>query len=813
MLNAYRVLDLTDERGLICGQMLADLGADVIQVEPPGGSPARRIGPFYQGDYDPERSLTWWAYTRGKRSVELDIDSNDGRAAFRQLVESADFLIESDTPGTMAGRGLGYEDLAEINPGLIYVSITPHGFDGPKAHYAATDITIAASSGLQHLSGDPDRAPVRVTVPQSFLHGAAEAAGAALIALHERKRSGKGQHVDTSAQQSMNLATLAQMLGIAVGDNETNRSPGGIAVGDLMVRLLWEAKDGYVSYSFFFGSSVGPFTRRLMEWIHEEGGCDAATRDKDWIGYLPLLISGEETREEFERVTNVIAAFLKTKTKAELLEAALSRRLLLAPIQTIPEVVSSEQLEARGYWQELEHTDVGATIKYPGAAVKLSGRPINYARRPPRIGEHTAEVLAETRSRLSLSPGSSYQEGQRPLEGLKVLDFTWVQAGPAMTRILSDFGATVIRVESSGRPGMGRTMYPYNGGTPGPESSAFFGSLNAGKHGITLNLATEDGKEVARDLVNWADIVAEAFTPKTMPAWGLGYESLRKMKPEIIMLRTCLFGQDGPLSGIGGFGTMASAISGYVNLAGYPDRPPVGPFGAYTDAVSPRFALAALLAALDHRDRSGEGQLIDQAQFESGLHFLAPTILDYFCNGHETRRDANRDPSMAPHGVYESNGEDDWVAIAARDDADWEKLAGVISRSDLAADTRYSSAEGRLEDQGTLDEAITAWTSQRSPLEAEETLQAAGVPAYGLVRTANALADAQLQHRGHFVELPHSDFGRTYVEGPRFRLSRTPPRVDRVAPKFGQDNEYVLKEILSYSDGRVAELAIAGALE
>ncbi len=294
MLSPYRVLDLTTERGLLCGQILGDLGADVIKVEPPGGSPARRLGPFYQDEPHPDGSLYWWAYNRNKRSITLDIDTGEGKALLLRLAEGADFLIESDTPGFLAERGLGYDGLAAVNPALIYVSITPFGQDGPKAGYADSDLIVLAAGGPLVLNGDDDRPPVQVSVPQAYLHAGAEAAAAALIAHHERQRSGRGQHVDVSAQQAVSQATLGSPLNAPLGVGETERFSGGAKYGPFVMRWIYPAQDGYVTISLHFGTAMGPMTRRLMEYVCEEGFCDEATRDKDWIAYTELLFSGQE---------------------------------------------------------------------------------------------------------------------------------------------------------------------------------------------------------------------------------------------------------------------------------------------------------------------------------------------------------------------------------------------------------------------------------------------------------------------------------------------------------------------------------------
>ncbi|MCY4389869.1 MAG: CaiB/BaiF CoA-transferase family protein [Desulfurellaceae bacterium] len=396
MLNPYRVLDLTTERGLLCGQILADLGADVIKVEPPGGSSARKLGPFYQDQEDAENSLYWWAYNRNKRGVTLDITRSEGQDLLRRLARDAKFLIESDNPDTLAQYGLSYNELAADNPGLIYVSITPFGQDGPKASYADSDLVILASSGPLVITGDEDRPPVRLSVPQGYLHASAAAAPAALIALYESHRSNRGQHIDISAQQAAAQATQSTILAAPLNDAETRRMAGGAKMGPLEIRLLWPAKDGHVSIAYLFGSAFAHFTKRLMDWIYEEGFCDKEVQQMDWVDMGGGLFGGDpKTLEDYERLKLIVEDFTKTKTKEELFQNALDRGLLVAPVTTIDEVVESEQLESRQYWTAVDHEEMGKAFAYPGPFAKFSEQPIDYKRRPPKIGEHNAEVYGE----------------------------------------------------------------------------------------------------------------------------------------------------------------------------------------------------------------------------------------------------------------------------------------------------------------------------------------------------------------------------------------------------------------------------------
>jgi crotonobetainyl-CoA:carnitine CoA-transferase CaiB-like acyl-CoA transferase len=395
LLNPYRVLDLTTERGLLCGQILGDLGADVIKVEPPGGSPARRLGPFYQDRSGPNRSIYWWAYNRNKRSITLNLETDEGRELLYRLAAGSHFLIESHNPGHLARRQLGYSDLAARNRGLIYISITPFGQDGPKASYADSDLIILAAGGPLLLGGDEDRPPLRVSVPQAYLHASADAATGALVAHHERHRSGIGQHVDVSAQQSVTIATQANNLAYVLGADEVRRMSGGVKLGSLRVPLVWRAKDGYVTLGFLFGRQLGVFSQRLMNYLYELGICDAATRDKDWIAYGGLLLSGQEPMAEYERVVGLIAEFAANRTKAELFTAALERGLLIAPIATMGEVLDSPQLHSRQYWQVLEHPELGSAFPYPGPFARFSAAPIAYRRRPPLAGEHNRELYVD----------------------------------------------------------------------------------------------------------------------------------------------------------------------------------------------------------------------------------------------------------------------------------------------------------------------------------------------------------------------------------------------------------------------------------
>ncbi|MEZ5263444.1 MAG: CoA transferase, partial [Acidimicrobiales bacterium] len=496
----YRVLDLTDERGQLCGKLLADLGAEVVLVEPPGGSSSRRVGPFAGDVPAADRSLFHWHVNRGKRSIELDLRGPEGRGRLLELAAEADLLIESFDPGVMDAMGLGRDVLAHANPALVHVAITAFGSDGPKAHWPATDLTIAAASGYSSLTGDEDRAPVRISIPQVFHHAAADAAGAALVALYERDHhSGLGQFGDISAQQSHSVCSQSFLLCHPGNAGHASRVAGGIRLGglDTKVQLLWPCKDGQVSVTFLFGVSMGPFTRNLMQWVWEEGYCDEATRDKDWIDYGTMLYDGREPISEYERVKQVLTHFFATKTKAELYAATFERRLLIAPVTTMEELLASEHFRTREFWHDADAGPFG-TVRTAGAFAKFSAAPLPNRRLgvdPPRPLTEGEPLWAAPRRALELPAAGA--AAARPLEGLKIADFMWVFAGPVASRNLADLGATVVRIESSRRQDTLRTAGNFQDGKIHPDWAMQFTNVNAGKRSITLDLSTEAGREVA----------------------------------------------------------------------------------------------------------------------------------------------------------------------------------------------------------------------------------------------------------------------------------------------------------------------------
>jgi len=399
-----------------------------------------------------------------------------------------------------------------------------------------------------------------------------------------------------------------------------------------------------------------------------------------------------------------------------------------------------------------------------------------------------------------------------PLAGLKVLDLAWVVAGPLIGRSLADYGATVVRVDTSKRVETARLMGPFPGGRMDVQQSTLYENCNAGKLGLSLDLRVEAARDVVRDLAAWADVAVESFTPGQMAKWGLGYGRLSAINPGLVMVSTSLMGQFGRYTSYSGYGNHGAAIAGFQAIVGPEGGLPVGPFGPYTDYVAPRFGLVALLAALDARARTGKGCHLDVSQSEAGMQFLAPHVADCSVTGRELGARGNRDEAMAPHGVFPARGWDEWVAIAVRDDAEWLRLARIVGGDALADDPRFATLGGRKSHEDEVERLVADWTATRSLDEIEETLQEARIPAHRAAATEDFVADPQLLARGHLLRLDHPLMGQAVVEGSRYRLSRTPAACSRSAPTYGRDNDTVLAELLGYSAARISDLREAGAL-
>ena len=383
MLAGCRALDLTDEKGFLCGKMLADLGVEVVKVEPPGGDRARSVGPFWNDRADdPEASLYWMAYNADKRGITLDLEADEGRRIFLDLVRGADFVIESFDVGHLDRLGLGYETLRALRPSLVMTSITPFGQTGPYRDYRACDLVAMALSGQLFLTGDADRAPLGFSLPQACLHAGADAAAGSMIAYRHARRTGRGQRVDVSMQQSAAwfLATTMTRVG-------TFRSGGASGATQ---RQVWACRDGFVFF-FMVGGAQGAKTgRQLVRWLHDEGVHDDFLSGFDWERFD----MGSATQELVDRISAPVAAFLATRTKREVLEAAATRNVSICPLSSMSDLLADRNLAERGFWTMHDHPTIGAKLPYPERFVRSSENDTSTRAPAPTIGQDNAAIYA-----------------------------------------------------------------------------------------------------------------------------------------------------------------------------------------------------------------------------------------------------------------------------------------------------------------------------------------------------------------------------------------------------------------------------------
>lgn len=401
----------------------------------------------------------------------------------------------------------------------------------------------------------------------------------------------------------------------------------------------------------------------------------------------------------------------------------------------------------------------------------------------------------------------------KALQGIKIADFTWVAAGPLTTIYLAQCGATVVKVESATRVDGQRTFPPNKDGIAGMNRSLEFSLDNAGKYGMTINLNHPKGLDVAKRLIVWADVVAENYRPGTMERWGLGYEDLKKINPSIIMFRSSAQGQTGPHADMGTTGITLQSLTGFTFLTGWPDQDPSPPWGAYTDLTVPALGATMLVAALDYRARTGQGQCLDLSQYEASLQYLAPAVLDYVVNGRCASRMGNSCHYAAPHGVYRCAGDDRWCTIAVFSDEEWKAFCKAIKQPDWSKNPRFATLVDRKANEEELNRLIEEWTINHTAEEVMVLMQESGISAGVVENAADLVKDPQLKKRAVFQPLDHDEIGQVLHRGAAFKLSRTPWKLEMPGPCLGQHTEYVCREFLNMSDQEFVDLLNSGAFE
>lgn len=825
-------------------KLLADYGADVTKIEPPAGDSARRHGPFPGDVPHPERSALFLYLNTNKRSLVLDLDDPGGHARFLELAAAADVIVENLPCGRLAALGLGYDVLAARNPGLVTVALSPFGQDGPYAGIPATNLTAFAMGGQMAVTGEPYREPLKNAGYQAEYQLGLNGFAAASIALFGSRMTGRGRHVDVAAMECM-VSVLEATLNTYAYTGRYTGSRRGNAMSAAIA--IYECADGHLGVHAMPRNL--PFLLDLME--------------------MQALLQDERFRTPAARLENnddLMAAFMSWAAgqhKRELYERAGRMRAPVAYVHGLADLRESPQLAARGYWHEIDHPETGL-LPYPGAPFVMSESPWR-AGRAPRLGESNGSAEDGGQDRRH-QPDSAAQEqsptpsgregvgadgdtrsatvalhtlahGLLPLTSVRVLDLTMVWAGPYGTRILGDMGAEVIKVEAVGFYDQLRNLGFLPPGTENAwNKAAYFNHNNRNKLGCTLDLASTRGRDLFLDLVKTADVVVENYRAEVMDRLGLGYDALRAVKPDIILVSMPGHGKSGPEKDYVAYGTNIEQLAGLVSLSGYVDGGPQKTGISYGDPMSGTAMAGAVALALLHRARTGRGQYVEIAQRELLTALIGEYIVAHGMDGRQPPPLGNRHPFHAPHGVYPTRPADagaltddpiaarssmhaldatmiePWVTIACETDAQFAALCAAIGRPDLAQDPHFANEQERHSHQDELDGLIEAWTASRDKWEVFEQLTAAGVPCGPVLSAPEVFRDPHLRARGFFERVTHADAGTWDMEGPLYRLSGSPAHIRINAPRFGEHNYYVLAHLLGMHEGELPVLEREGTV-
>ena len=791
---------------MFVGRELGELGADVIRVEPPEGDTSRLRKPYLEGEAGIERSLYHLHFNANKRGSTLDIHSPEGRKRLLSLVESSDILVETAAPGEMDELGIGYDELKTLNPGLLYVTITPFGQKGPLRNYRGNDLIGVATSGLMYINGFPEDPPNQPGAEQAYHMAALVAVSGTLTALVARDRdpTHKGFRIDVSIQEAASMATLQTAnANIFSWHGEIPKRTGLTTLTG--GRSLYQCFDGkWVSFTVPLGTP--PLWAAFVRWLGEEG-LDEPFSGDDWndAGYR---------YERASVITAAITALTSRYDRAHIFHEGQRRRMLVMPVNDARDLTEDDHLRERRFFSATNHPHLGQLITDVAPPYRFSATPTSARRAAPKLGEHNQEVfsqLADSEPRTSPNPPRTANRGL-PLDGIRVADFGWMIAGPATSRILADFGAEVIKIESQARLDNIRAIGIQPPGPGKIDTNAVFNDVNTSKRSVTLNMNHPRAIELVKEIVRQSDFVTNNFTPERMARWGLGYDEIRRVKPDIIMLNMPVMGSSGPYKGYGSYGNGVIAYSGLSMNMGFPDRPPTGMAALYSDFSAPYFGVSAMMAALYHRDRTGQGQFIDLSQSETTINLLGTDILEYTANGAIPPRQGNRSRDYCPHGAYPCAGDDRWCAIAVSNDEEWGQLCKAMARPELARDACFATDEARREHEDELDELISAWTRQRDAWDVMRTLQHQGVMA-GVVSDLEDMTTRDPWLPGnHLVPLSRDDEDITFATHAQpAHLEGVSPTLRR-APRLGEYNEEVFKELLGISGDEFVQLLIDEAI-
>ena len=682
-------------------------------------------------------------------------------------IARADFLVDASGLERLADRGVTRERLESWNPALVHVSVTPFGSGGERARWRGGELVASAMGGTLRLTGAPDRPPVKEALDACTFHAEMVAAAGAMAAWYSRLGSGLGQHVDVSIQEVAFSRNVNGVLAWQFDRRKLHRVGHALNYGRATVRCLWRLADGWCFHSLMTGRFGAPANEALSNWI-DDAGLPNPLRGVDWLRYDRSALDAE-TRATWERA---IDAFFRTRTRAEIRTEGRRRGINACVVEEPADVPADPHLAARGFWEERDG------IKRPSRFARLT------APAAPASGD------GERLDRLRKVADTNGDRGG-PLAGMRILDFSWALVGSISTKILGDLGADVVKVESRSRPCLSRLDVQVAASRRGDlDDKPWFAHLNTSKRSLSLDLKRPESREIIEPLLGWADAVVENFSPGTMDKLGLGYATLSRAHPGLVMASGSVYGQTGPLAREWGVDGTGAALSGRTFLTGWADRDPIVPGAVpYGDVIVPYVIAACTIAALGHRLRGGPGCHIDAAMYEICVQQMADAIEAAQRGGAPTRM-GNADPAIRLQDVFPARGEDRWVAISAFGDADLERLERVTG--------------GR---------PIADWTRERDEVELVELLQREGIAA-GIVQDIEDLVerDPTLRRRGALVDLPHPKLGR-------FGHVRTPISFSRDAvtpyraPAIGEHSREIARTLAGVEAARLAELEAAGVLE
>ena len=808
-LDGVRVVDLSEElAGPFAAKLLGDLGADVIKLEPPQGDRARRRGPFADDSEDPETSAPFLYANTSKRSVVIDPADPDDLALRTRLIDQADILFASDPEPIMAAGGLGYDGLSTRNPGLIYVSVTGFGSSGPYADWGWNHLTMCALGGFAHLCGREHRQPLQLGGSISETLAGSYAATAALVALRGRHQSGHGDLVDVSAlEAALNMALLVVQRYQYSGDVGVRRADVGPSPS-----FILPTADGYVG--------ANTLTQAQWEMMCQFFGRPELIEEPDFADGWSRMANSAKLAQELAQLTG-------GRDAEDVFHDAQTWRIPFGLIPTLEEVLELPPHRERGYLLEVDHPAAGR-LRMPGVPW-MFGEERPLGSRPPLLGEHTESVRAggwsqraeeegvDSRAGGNDERGRGNDEGEngngaarRPLEGVRVIDLSMFMSGPMTTLVFGDGGADVIKVESVQRIDGWRA-----GGADDDyfwELAPQFNWVNRNKHGVTLNLTDQRGSDIIRHLVADADVIVENYTPRVMGNFGLAWEQLREINPDLIMLSMPGFGLTGSWSHYTAFANTTEQMSGLPHLTGYPDDQPIFSGTTGGDPLAGVMGAIALLSALERRDRLiAQGQPggchIDLSQTETATAFLGDAITAYAISGHDPGRVANYHPRLAPHNTYLC-ADDRWIAVACESDAQFASLAALMGRPQWAGDDGvYADFARRDAAREEIDTAIADWTSSRHAEGLVRELQSFGIAAALVATGKDLLEDPHLLARGFFITQEHTYAGvKRYPLQPYRFTNWAGPETDRPSPTLGRDTREVLARLTSLTPAEIDQL-------